>query len=145
MPEILVVIPTWNGRHLLDGCLAALGAQTCRDFEIVVVDNGSTDGTVAWLQEHRPDVRVIANAENRGFAAAVNQGIRASNSRYVVTLNNDAEPDPGWLAALVAAADSDPSVGMCASKMLFAERPLIINSTGICVDRAGIASGSPRR
>ena len=76
---------------------------------------------------------------NLGFAAAINKGIHASSSRYVVSLNNDTEPDPGWLAALVSAAERDPTVGMCASKMLFADRPGMINSTGICVDRAGIA------
>ena len=103
------------------------------------MDNGSTDGTVAWILERYPNVQVIANPQNLGFAAAVNQGVRATDSRYVVTLNNDAEPDPGWLAALVAAAESDPMVGMCASKMLFADRPGMINSTGICLDRAGIA------
>jgi GT2 family glycosyltransferase len=134
-----LVIPTWNGRHLLDVCLAALRFQTWRDFAIVVVDNGSTDGTVAWMQECHPAVQVIGNGENRGFAAAVNQGIRASDSRYIVTLNNDTEPEPGWLAALVAAAENEPTVGMCASKMLFADRSAIINSTGICLDRAGIA------
>jgi GT2 family glycosyltransferase len=139
MPSISVVIPTWNGQSLLAACLAALAGQTEDDFEIVVVDNGSTDGSAAWVQEHYSDVRVIANAQNRGFAAAVNQAIRAGDSRYVVTLNNDTEPDPGWLAALVAAADSDPTVGMCASKMLFADRPQAINSAGICVDKVGIA------
>ena len=134
-----VVIPTWNGRHLLDACLIALAAQTCRDFETIVVDNGSADGTTAWLRERYPQVRVITNDRNLGFAAAVNQGIRASDGRYVVTLNNDTEPDPGWLAALVAAVETDSTVGMCASKMLFADRPQVINSTGICVDRTGIA------
>ena len=134
-----VVIPTWNGRCLLDACLAGLGGQTWRDFEIVIVDNGSTDGTASWMQDRYPDVQVIANDRNLGFAAAVNQGIRASASRYVVTLNNDTEPAPGWLAALVATAERDPSVGMCASKMLFADRPGVINSTGIYLDRTGIA------
>ena len=139
MSLVTVVIPTWNGRRLLDPCLAGLGAQTWRDITIVIVDNGSTDGTASWVQERYPDVQVIANDRNLGFAAAVNQGIRVSDSRYVVTLNNDTEPEPGWLAALVATAERDPTVGMCASKMLFADRPGVINSTGIYLDRTGIA------
>lgn len=139
MAEVLVVIPNWNGRHLLGRCLGALVAQTWRDFEVVVVDNGSADDSVAYLAERFPAVRVIANAENRGFAAATNQGIRAGESRYVATLNNDTEVDPGWLAALVAAMERAPDVGMCASTMLFADRPGVINSTGIAIDRVGIA------
>ena len=139
MALVTVVIPTWNGCRLLAYCLAALGTQSWRDFEVVVVDNGSVDGTVAWVAGQYPDVQVIANGENRGFAAAVNQGIRATAGRYVVTLNNDTAPEAGWLAALVVVAESEPRVGMCASKMLFADRPGMINSTGICLDRAGIA------
>ncbi len=139
MPRVQVVVPNWNGRHFLPRCLGALSAQSFPDFSVIVVDNGSTDGSVAWLREHAPSVRVIANAANRGFAAAINQGIRTGDSEYVVTLNNDTEPDPGWLEALVAAADSDNRVGMCASKMLFADPPHLINSAGICIDPVGIA------
>jgi GT2 family glycosyltransferase len=128
---------------MLEGCLRALEAQTYTDWASIVVDNGSTDGSVAWLRMAHPSVRVIANAENRGFAAAINQGIKASTSQYVVTLNNDAEASPGWLAALVEATESERArsvrVGMCASKMVFADRPDVINSAGICVDRVGIA------
>lgn len=139
MPRVQVVIPNWNGRHLLSRCLDALYRQTFKDFAITVVDNGSIDGSVAWLQEHAPFVQVIANATNRGFAAAVNQGIQASESEYIATLNNDTEPEPGWLEALVKAAELDDRVGMCASKMLFATRPDLINSTGICLDPVGIS------
>lgn len=139
MPLVTVVIPTWNGRALLQDCLEALRLQTEHDFAIVVVDNGSSDGTLEWLREHHPQVHVIANRENRGFAAPVNQGILSSASPYVAVLNNDTEPEPGWLAALLAAAESQSHIGMVASKMLFADRPDVINSTGICVDLAGIA------
>jgi GT2 family glycosyltransferase len=139
MAETTVVIPNWNGRHLLGRCLAALHAQTYQDFDVIVVDNGSVDGSVAYLREHFPEVHVIANAENRGFAAATNQGIRANQSKYVATLNNDTEAAPGWLAALVAGMEYAPDVGMCASTLLFAHRPEMINSAGIAVDRTGIA------
>jgi GT2 family glycosyltransferase len=115
-----------------------LAAQTLNDHRVIVVDNGSDDGSVAWLAEQHPRVRVIENAENRGFAAPVNQGIAASESPFVAVLNNDTEPSPGWLEALVAAAASDERVGMCASRMLFADRPTVINSTGLCIDRAAI-------
>jgi len=133
------VIPNWNGRHWLATCLGALGVQTIQDFQVIVVDNGSSDGSVKYIRESFPTAQVIANSTNVGFAAAVNQGIQASGSRYVVLLNNDTEAAPNWLETLVEAAESDIQVGMCASKMLFAGRPNIINSTGVCVDRAGIA------
>jgi GT2 family glycosyltransferase len=138
-PLVTVVIPNWNGRLLLEACLRSMALQSWRDSAAIVVDNGSTDGSVAWMGEHFPAVRLIVNEVNRGFAAAVNQGIRASDSSFVVTLNNDTEVEPGWLAALVAVAEGGPRVGMCASKMVFADRPEVINSTGICLDRAGIA------
>jgi len=137
--QVTVVIPNWNGRAMLQTCLEALAAQVFRDFAVVVVDNGSEDGSVAWIRENHRSVRVIENAQNRGFAAPVNQGIQASSSPYVAVLNNDTEPSPGWLEALVGAAESDARVGMCASRMMFADRPTVINSTGISVDRAAIA------
>lgn len=135
---VTVVIPNWNGRHLLPACLAALGEQSFSDFEIVVVDNGSTDGSVGWIQESYPGVRVLVNQENLGFAVAVNQGIRASQGKYVALLNSDTRAGDHWLASLVDAAEADPQVGMCASKMLFADRMDVINSAGICLDLAGI-------
>jgi GT2 family glycosyltransferase len=137
-PLVAVVIPNWNGCSLLDTCLRTLATQSWRDFAVIVVDNGSTDGTVEWVRKEFRWVRVMANEENQGFGRAVNQGICASGSRYVVTLNNDTKPEPGWLAALVN-AELDPTVGMCASRMLFADRPEVIDSAGLCLDRAGIA------
>jgi GT2 family glycosyltransferase len=82
---------------------------------------------------------VLRFARNRGFGAATNAGMRATDSRYVATLNNDAVPAPGWLAALVAAADADPAVGMCASRMVQAARPERLDSCGIALDCVGIA------
>jgi GT2 family glycosyltransferase len=136
--SVAVVIPNWNGAALLPTCLDALGRQTYGDFEIVVVDNGSTDDSAAVLARYAA-VRVLRFGRNRGFGAATNAGIRATASRYVATLNNDAVPAAGWLAALVAAAEADPAVGMCASRMVFAARPDRLNSCGIALDRAGIA------
>jgi len=114
-------------------------AQTLSPLEIIVVDNGSKDDSVEWIQSTFPNVHLIANDRNLGFAAANNQALYVARGEYIATLNNDAWATPTWLAELVRAAQSDPSVGMCASKMLFADRPYMINSTGINLDWAGIA------
>ena len=139
MTYVDVVIVNWNGRKYLAPCLDALACQTFTDFQVWLVDNGSMDGSVDFLRTHYPHIHLICNAENRGFAAANNQAIRAGNSRYVATLNNDTTVDPGWLEALTRVLDENPHAGMTASLMLFADRPEIINSAGIGVDRVGIA------
>jgi hypothetical protein len=136
---VAVIILNWNGRRFLETCLSSVSAQTYRDVEVVLVDNGSSDGSVSFVRERFPHVRLIANEGNRGFAAANNQAMRATDSEFVVTLNNDTEVSPDWLDELVRAADTGPRVGACASRMLFAHRPTMINSAGIALDRAGIA------
>lgn len=137
--RVTVIILNWNGRRFLARCLRSLLAQSYQDFQAVLVDNGSTDGSVPFVRERFPEVRLIVNQENRGFAAANNQAIRVTDSPFVVTLNNDTEVVPEWLGELVSAADTDQEVGACASRMLFAQRPEMINSAGIALDRAGIA------
>jgi GT2 family glycosyltransferase len=136
---VSVIIPNWNGRHHLTRCLPALRRQTYRDFEAIVVDNGSTDDSVTWLAHKYPDVRVLRNPRNVGFAAANNQAIRATDSPYVVALNNDTEPAKEWLAELVATVETDAVVGMVASQMLLAHAPDVIDSAGIEVDWSGTA------
>jgi hypothetical protein len=139
MPSVDVVIVNWNGRRYLPACFESLRAQRGVDFQVWLVDNGSTDGSVAWAQAHAPQIRLIANDTNRGFAAANNQAIRAGQAPYVATLNNDTVADPRWLAELARALDENPRRGMAAALMVFADRPDMINSAGIAVDRLGIA------
>lgn len=129
-PCVSVVIPSWNGLHLLPDCLAGLRAQRRQPSRIVVVDNGSTDGTLAWLRGHAPDVELIALPRNLGVAAAFNAGIAVSLPCHVALLNNDVIPEPAWLGELVAALDLDPAAGSYASKLLFASDRRTINSAG---------------
>jgi GT2 family glycosyltransferase len=134
---ISVVIVNWNRRALLQASLASLVGQKYRDFEVIVVDNGSADGSVEWLQDVAPtfpvSLRIIQNTENKGFCAANNQGIQISHGEFVALLNNDAEADPNWLAELLGvirgARDSD-HVGMVASKILVWETPEKIDKVG---------------
>ena len=129
-PQASVIIPSWNGRELLEECLRSLARQTFRDFEIIVVDNGSADDTVAWLAAEHPSVRLVAFSENRGFAAAANGGIRAARGRTIVLLNNDTETHPEWLAALVRAAAEHPEAGFFASRVLNYYERSMIDSAG---------------
>jgi GT2 family glycosyltransferase len=137
--SVSVIVVNWNGRHHLARCLPSLQAQTYRDFEMVVVDNGSTDDSVTWLAREYPKARILRNPSNLGFAAANNQAFRATESPYLVTLNNDTEAATDWLAELVAAVESDAIVGMVASQMLLAHAPSTIDSAGIQVDWTGTA------
>jgi GT2 family glycosyltransferase len=134
-PRVSVVIPTWNGRELLEICLPSLERQTFRDFETIAVDGGSTDGSVEWLRAEYPDVRVVELEENRGFAAAVNRGIEAARGEVIVLLNNDTEAEPDWLEALVAATDRDPDAGVFASRVLQYHHRDRIDSAG---DKLGL-------
>jgi GT2 family glycosyltransferase len=135
IPLISVVIVNWNRRDLLRACLNSLAAQTFTNFEIIVVDNGSTDGSAAMVREYPRQIHLIGNRENRGFCAANNQGFSVSQSEYVALLNNDAEAEPGWLLAMLDAIQIKPDVGetdvgMVASKILVWEDPRIIDKCG---------------
>ena len=110
-------------------CLDSLARQADASFEIIVVDNGSTDGS-ADLAASQFGARVIRNAENRGFCAANNQGIAAARGEFIALLNNDAEAEPGWLAALHRACSKRPDAGMAASKVLIWEDPKRIDKAG---------------
>jgi GT2 family glycosyltransferase len=126
---ISVIVVNWNRRELLRACLESLQRQTLVAFEIIVVDNGSGDGS-AEMAEREFGVRVIRNTENRGFCAANNQGIRAAGGEFIALLNNDAEAEPGWLEALWHGCNSARDVGMAASKILVWEDPRLIDKAG---------------
>jgi GT2 family glycosyltransferase len=145
VPMFSVVILNWNGRHLLEECLESVKRQSFRDFETIVVDNGSEDGSQAWLMEcWGGEVAVIALPKNVGFAGGNNAGIRASRGRFVVLLNNDAVVDSGWLDALRAAVARHPDAGMFTPKILNYTRRDEIDNTGHVIYRDGLARGRHR-
>jgi len=145
---ISVVVVNWNRRELLRACLASLARQTGVEFETIVVDNGSTDGS-AEMAAGEFGGRVIRNTENRGFCAANNQGIAAARGEFIALLNNDAEAEPGWLAALERACAGRADVGMAASKVLVWEDPGRIDKVGHLIfpdgQNRGRGSGAPDR
>lgn len=134
-----VLIVNWNGRQYLNRCLTALFDQRFGDFQTVMIDNGSTDGSCDWVTEHFPQIRLIRLTENVGFAQANNIGIASTSSRYVVTLNNDTEVESDWLETLIGTAEADAMIGSCASRIVLASRPHILDSAGIEVDPFGFA------
>jgi GT2 family glycosyltransferase len=119
LPTVSVLVLNLNGRAYLDACLASLDAQTYpRDrFEVVLVDNGSTDGSIAFVNKKYPRTRVVALTGNQGFCAPYNAAIRDSRSDFVALLNNDTRVDERWLAELVAAADRNQAAAV-ASRIL---------------------------
>src|SRR5271169_6856632 len=117
-PEISVIIPNLNGMKHLPGCLSSLQNQTFGNFEIIIVDNGSKDGSADFIRKEFPQVKLIELVENRGFAEGCNTGIRVSAGRYLAVLNNDTEVEAQWLEELHRAAAKDERTGMVASKIL---------------------------
>jgi GT2 family glycosyltransferase len=136
--RVTVVVPNWNGERFLSPCLGSLREQYFRDFETILVDNGSTDGSVAFVSRNFPEVRVLTLSANRGFSAAVNAGIRASRAEYVALLNNDTETDPRWLEALVGAADAHTEAGFFASKLVDFDDRRMLDGAGDVLRRSGL-------
>jgi GT2 family glycosyltransferase len=137
--RVAIVIVNWNGAGLLPACLDALQGQARQADEIIVVDNGSTDGSIGLLTARYPDVRVLPLGRNLGLAGGTNAGILASDAEIVIALNNDTIAAPGWLETLVAPLEADPALGSTMSTMLFAHAPEWIASAGIAVHRNGVA------
>ena len=132
---ISVVVVNWNRGELLRACLRSLAAQIgVGSFEIILVDNGSTDNSIAVIEDFKSasgiPVQVIRNERNLGFCAANNQGIRAAHGEFIALLNNDAEAEPQWLEAMWSAVCDKPDFGMVASKILVYEDPRKIDKAG---------------
>jgi N-acetylglucosaminyl-diphospho-decaprenol L-rhamnosyltransferase len=137
MPEISVVIVTWNGREHLDACLAAVAAQRGVWAETIVVDNASTDGTAKYVSERFPWVRLVALQTNCGFAGGNNAGAREARGRHLAFLNNDTVADPGWLRALRDGVDEANRVALTTSLVVYMHDPVVVDSAGDGLTRAG--------
>ena len=116
--KVTVVIPNYNGLHFLDKCLNSMDAQTMKEVHTIVVDNGSTDGSIEYIRENFPWVELIAMGENTGFDHAVNVGIEKSKTPYVLLLNNDTEVEPEFVEELYKAVEASDDIFSVSSKML---------------------------
>lgn len=136
-PRVSVVVVAYESGPMLAECLAAVRAQTVRDLELILIDNASSDGAAEAAAREAPDLVFVANAENLGFAAAVNQGARLARGRWLALLNPDAFPEPDWLEALLAAAAAYPEVRCFASRQLMAEDPRRLDGMGDVMSASG--------
>ena len=116
--EVSVVIPNYNGIAFLDSVLASLEGQTLKNFEVIFVDNGSSDGSCSFVAGNYPWVHIIELPENNGFCKAVNEGIKASRAPYVLPRNNDTEVKEDFLEEMVAAIRRHKRAFSCAARMV---------------------------
>jgi len=135
---VSIVIPNWNGRKFLIPCLESLLAQSYKHFEIIVVDNGSQDGSCELLRDEYPQVMVIALTHNTGFSVAVNKGIKASQGNFIALVNNDTKADAYWLEKMVAALTNNSEIGSVACKMLSLDNAKLIDGAGDGLRRGGL-------
>lgn len=137
-PRLSIVIPTYNGRAVLEPCLETVAEHRPRDSEVIVVDDGSIDGTAGWVRSAHPDVRLIRLRRNHGFCTAVNAGIGAARGEIVETLNNDTLVTPGWTEpALDLFADA--TVGSVAPLVLKWPEAEVVDSAGDLYHVSGFA------
>lgn len=151
-PFASIVIPNHNGQRFIDTLFSALQAQTFQDFEVLFIDDASSDNSVTYLEEHynshiEEDVssvnanfqlRIIANRTNQGFVSSCNQGASIARGRILVMLNNDTEPEADWLAELVTAVCANPSAAIVTSKTLLFNKRDHLHTTGDMLGRDGI-------
>lgn len=135
---ISVVIPNWNGLSWLPRCLRALAAQERAPDEVIVVDNGSHDGSLDYLRDEHPGVRAVALDHNTGFAHAANAGLRAAAGELVALVNADVELAPDWLARTGAALEAHPEAASVACKMLSLHDPGVVDDAGDVLRRDGV-------
>jgi GT2 family glycosyltransferase len=140
-PLISIVIVTWNSGKYLPRCLDCLRQQTLQEFEIVLIDNGSSDNSIDGLEEQYPELgfRMERQSRNLGFAAGNNRGARLARGKWLVLLNADAFPEPDWLAQLIAATESHPEFSSFSSRQLQASDPSILDGTGDAYHVSGMA------
>lgn len=136
--EVSVIIVNWDGRHHLEECLNALAGQTFRGFETILIDNGSQDGSVSWVRQYFPWVRVIVLPENTGFCYANNLGYALSKGRFIALLNNDTKVEPDWLFSLYNQIKKDERIGICASRIVCYDNPNILDAAGDGYDFSGV-------
>jgi GT2 family glycosyltransferase len=137
VPQVTIIVLNWNGLNDTLDCLESLDQLDYQNYKVVVVDNGSVDGSVPVIRERFPAVTIIENDENLGYAGGNNVGLRyavTQGADYALLLNNDTVVDPAFLRILVDAAEAEPTVGIAGPTICYHERPDVIWSAGGSID-----------
>ena len=138
MIPVSVIVPNLNGGEMLLECIEALKQQSFKEFEVVLVDNGSTDGSQRRAAEIIPGLTLIQLEGNHGFAGACVKAWEQAQGEWIAVLNNDAKPEPGWIEEMLEAAKSDEKIGMVASRVLQEGEGQLIDSLGMLAGRNGL-------
>ncbi|MBI2252746.1 MAG: glycosyltransferase family 2 protein [Armatimonadetes bacterium] len=141
--KIPIIIVNYNGKIYLIDCLASIFKQTYPNFEVILVDNGSSDDSIEFVRNNFPMIKIISLNKNYGFARANNLGIEEALKdeavKYIALLNNDTKIDTCWLEELIKVAEQDKLIGSCQSKILFLDKPNKFDAIGISIQRNGVA------
>lgn len=139
MNKASVIIPNWNGENLLPDCLTSLQNQGFQGFDIILVDNNSTDKSIEYTKKNFPKVKIINLKKNYGFARAINEGVKAAKSKYIIFLNNDTYAEKDFVEELISCAEVHPEVISVNSKLLNFYDKRIIDGVGILINEVGQA------
>ena len=144
-PLVSVIVLNWNGKKYLKNCLSSLENQTYSNFEIILVDNRSRDGSVKFVRRNFPQTKIVENKKNLGVAEGINRGTKLAKGEYIFTLNNDTKLDKNCLERLVEVTERDNKIGMSGSKILSLKNPRLIDSVGLNIYLDGLARGRGRK
>lgn len=135
--NVTIVVVNWNGRDFLNDCLSCLSRQTYPNREIILVDNGSADSSVTYVRQRFPAIKIHRLTENRGFTGGNAEGLKLARGDFIALVNNDTRVDERWLENLLEPMIANPTVGICASKLIFTEKHEI-NSAGDKITTAAV-------
>jgi GT2 family glycosyltransferase len=135
--KVSIIVVNWNGERFLKDCLGALSSQTYANYEIILVDNGSSDNSISFVTENFPEVKIVSLNENTGFTGGNAAGLEVAVGDFVSLVNNDARPEKTWLENLIQPMLRNHTIGICAPKLIF-ENSQKVNSAGDGLTTAGV-------
>lgn len=139
VPKVSIIIVNYNTLHQLKRCLPSLQRLSYRNYEVIIVDNASIDGSADFVEQNFPQFRVIRSNENLGYTGGNNVGFKCASGEYIAVLNPDTKMEPDWLFRLVVALEANPNAGLACGKLLFMNDPAQINSCGLDITFTGLS------